>query len=735
MLRGLAVLSLSAVLASFASADEGVRLEEVVVTATKSEERMFEVPAAVEVISGELVRGAVTVDEPLKGLPGLHLKRSKGLSDIMPTASMRGFYGADRNLILIDSLPAPKGWSWTRFPPGAIERVEVVKGPFSALYGERAMGGVINLITLRPKRPMFRVDLWAAERGTRVYELSLGDGDERVGCLLSVIRRRTDGYPTIPVIVKPYKGKGEPRGEVIGYEVTKDKEGNTAYLVGDKGRNWYEDESYALKLDWSIDRRTDLSFKLWHCDFNYGYERGESYLRDAETFSIVRSGVFKLAGSDVKVELSEEQFESSYGGEPVDMIGLSILRGFKGGEVELKSEWNRVDHWWVSPGGDYTSSPERDIRAELRATFDELAPRSRLTLGAELRRGKAGSKRWHLENWLDRSSVSRLTLETRGEVISAGLYAQEELKLMEGKLKLFLGGRLGVWGMRSGYNKEWREGKGYIESEFESRTELNLSPKASIVFNPEDRTSVRASIGTSFRGPEVGDLYKSWYFQGRLYLCNPELGPERGYSAEVGIDRRLGELASVEATLFYNRMRDLIYYRSFSEEEVKAYNERHSTDYKGIKRKENIGSAESRGFEVGIRLGPFEGVSPFLNLTYTDTEVLENPAKPESVGKRLPFIPRLICFGGVELRRGALAARLTGRYVGKAYTEDDNSDVETGVYGVYDPHFVADLRLSWSITGSTSLTLTVENLFDEEYYQHYRAPGRTFWLKLSREFR
>ncbi|RKY01476.1 hypothetical protein DRP77_09630, partial [Candidatus Poribacteria bacterium] len=387
------------------------------------------------------------------------------------------------------------------------------------------------------------------------------------------------------------------------------------------------------------------------------------------------------------------------------------------------------------PSGSYTSSPEKNIRAELRATFDRLIPRSRLTVGAELRRGKAESRKWDLENWLDRSSISRMALETRGEVISAGLYAQEKLKLMEGRLKLFIGGRLEMWGVRNGYNREWRKGKGYIESEFENRTELTFSPKASVVFNPDDRTSIRASIGTSFRGPEVRDLYKSWYFWGRLYLCNPELGPERGYSAEVGIDRRLGELAAVRATLFYNRMRDLIYYRSFTEEEVKAYNEEHGTDYKAIKRKENIGSAESRGVEVGIRLGPFEGVSPFLSLTYTDTEVLENPAKPESVGKRLPYIPRLICAGGVELSRGSLTARLTGRYVSKAYTEDDNSDVERGVYGVYDPHFVADLSLSWRITGSTSLSLTVENLFDEEYYQYYKAPGRTFWLKLSREFR
>jgi len=741
MLKGCAVLSLLCLFAlTVCHADESkVKLEEVVVTATRSQERAIETPASVEVVGRDLIAriGAPTIDKAMEDLPGVYLKRSKGLSDIMPTVSMRGFYGSDRNLILIDGLPAPKGWSWSRLPSASIGRIEVAKGAFSALYGERAMGGVVNLITVRPHQPTLKVDLSAAERGTKVYEISLGDGNEKVGCLLSAVKRRTDGYPTIPVLAKPYKGKTEPKGEVIGFEETKDRKGNTVYLVGDTGKNWYKDESYNLKLDWKPNGENRLSFKLWHCDFNYGYQGGESYLKDAQTLSAVRSGVFKLKGSNVKVKVSETQFTSSYGGEPVDMFGASFKHSLgKKGEVGLIAEWDRTEHWWVSPSGSYTSSPERNLRIEIHSALREIIPRSKLNVGADLREGKVDAKRWTLENWLDRSSASRLNLQTKGKVVSAGIYAQEELMLMEKKLKLFLGGRLDVWKVKDGYNREWRDKeKRYIEDEFDERSEMTFSPKASVVYNPDDVTSLRASIGSSFRGPEVGDLYKSWYFWGRLYLCNPELGPERGYSAEVGIDRKIGDLLRARATLFYNRMKDLIYYRSFSDEEVKAYNERHGTSYKRIKRKENVASAESKGVELGANLKPIGGISPFLTLTYTHTEVLENPANPDSVGKRLPRIPDLICSAGFDLNRSPLSGRITARYVSKAYTEDDNSDVESGVYGVYDPHFVVDLSLSCSITDRTSITLAVENLLNEEYYQHYKAPGRTIWMKLSREIR
>lgn len=69
----------------------------------------------------------------------------------MPTISLRGFYGPERNLVLIDGMPSPPGWSWSRVPLEMIDRVEVVKGPFSALYGERAMGGVVNILTKTAK--------------------------------------------------------------------------------------------------------------------------------------------------------------------------------------------------------------------------------------------------------------------------------------------------------------------------------------------------------------------------------------------------------------------------------------------------------------------------------------------------------------------------------------------------------------------------------------------------------
>lgn len=712
-----------------------LKLEEVVVTATKTGEAVREAPATVEVVTSDeiAVTNSKSVDEAIRWIPGLYLKRSKGLSETMPTVSMRGFYGPERNLILIDSIPAPRGWSWSRLPLGVVERIEVAKGPFSALYGERAMGGVVNLITRSPEKPLVRLTASAGENGLRIYELSAAGGGDKINCILSAVKRKTDGYATIPVTLKEYKGKGEPKAEVIGFSETKDRKGNTVYLIGDKGRNWYEDESYILKLSCKPFADSHLTFITWHCEENYGYKGGRSYLQDASDFLLLKSGLFKLHGTNKRIKVSETKFLSSYGGEPVDMVGLSFKRKLDGvGELNSIIEWDRVKHWWVSPSGTYSLSPKRSVRGELRATLN-IIPKSKLTLGAELRWSEVSAEKWDLENWLDTTSKRRLIHEVRGKVRTAGAYLQEELKLRE-NLNLYLGARLDVWENRDGYNREWRS-KRYAEESFDRRRNFSFNPKLALVFRPDGRTTLRTSLGSAFRGPEVEDLYRSWYYWGRLYLCNPELGPEKTYSGEIGLDRRIGDRLLLRTAAFYNRMRDLIYSRSLSDVEVEEFNKRHKTSYKAIKRKENIAEAESRGFEVGIVARPAEWISPFANLTYTGTKVLDNPANPDSIGKRLPRIPLITYNLGLNIRYGHLAGWVLGRYVDKVYNEDDNSDTQNGVYGSYDPFFVLDLSLSYDVDPYTGISVSVENLLDREYYQYYKSPGRTFMVRLSRVIR
>lgn len=140
-------------------AEAGGRLGEIVVTATQREQSLRDVPAAAAVVHREdiEVRGAENVFEAVRDTPGFGLiGQSVGGRK---TLSLRGMDGK-HTLFLVNGLRviATDDWvghsdfqyDWT--PIDGVERIEVVRGPMSVLYGSEALGGVVNVITARPAR-------------------------------------------------------------------------------------------------------------------------------------------------------------------------------------------------------------------------------------------------------------------------------------------------------------------------------------------------------------------------------------------------------------------------------------------------------------------------------------------------------------------------------------------------------------------------------------------------------
>ena len=169
---------------AFAPTDGPVEIADVVVTASGFEQRIEQAPASISLISGEEIRSqrAGSIAELLASVPGVDVGAPVGKTGGM-TINIRGM-GSDYTLILIDGrrqntagsvTPNGFGETSTSFlpPVSAIERVEVVRGPVSTLYGSDAIGGVINIITRKVG------DSWA---GTASMNATL-QGDDEFGNL------------------------------------------------------------------------------------------------------------------------------------------------------------------------------------------------------------------------------------------------------------------------------------------------------------------------------------------------------------------------------------------------------------------------------------------------------------------------------------------------------------------------------------------------------------------------
>lgn len=131
-------------------------LEEIVVTATRSEERLRDVPASVSSQDLDQIRelGFTYGSEEFRGVPGVFVRRGEGDGDEFLFVSIRGSSGTEGYLAMIDGVPflGPDEEPLpNQMPYDALERVEIVKGPVSTLYGRGALYGAVNYISRSPR--------------------------------------------------------------------------------------------------------------------------------------------------------------------------------------------------------------------------------------------------------------------------------------------------------------------------------------------------------------------------------------------------------------------------------------------------------------------------------------------------------------------------------------------------------------------------------------------------------
>jgi vitamin B12 transporter len=194
-------LAIAAVLpgtAFAANADAGDELDEVVVTATRTAVTTDAALAPVEVIGrDEILRAqATSLADLLRGRAGINITNQGG-DGKLTTMFVRGSE-SDHVLVLIDGVrvgSATSGLvSFQDLPVSLIDRIEIVRGPRSSLYGSEAIGGVIQIFTRRDRGDAsFRFHAGAGSHGRREGGIGIGGGSERGWFGLDAGFKRTDG--------------------------------------------------------------------------------------------------------------------------------------------------------------------------------------------------------------------------------------------------------------------------------------------------------------------------------------------------------------------------------------------------------------------------------------------------------------------------------------------------------------------------------------------------------------
>lgn len=191
-------------LAAANAQDNDGELDEIVVSADRTGRSLRDIARAVSIVDQDRIQNAtqqLALDEALAPVPGLYLQNRYNFAQDLRVA-LRGFgarssFGIRGIKVIVDGIPEtlPDGQAGVdSIDIGSSERIEVLRGPASSMYGN-ASGGVIAISTESGnEEPFFEGRLSAGELGFRKYQLKAGGNSGRLDYLLNLSTFELDGY-------------------------------------------------------------------------------------------------------------------------------------------------------------------------------------------------------------------------------------------------------------------------------------------------------------------------------------------------------------------------------------------------------------------------------------------------------------------------------------------------------------------------------------------------------------
>lgn len=589
-----------------------IKIDEVVVTATKTKRALKEVPARISVVNSKTIAlsPAMQLDDILRFVPGVNVNRSAGIYAQRPMVTLRGLSGDEqaRTLVLLNGIPINTsdegGVNWNRINPNDIERVEVFKGPGSSLYGNNALGGVINLITRKPNKPQ---ELFAAVSygtfNTIRQDLNIGMRSEK-GYYGSVSQYfvKSDGFNNIP------------EADRTEYDTARFLE-----EFGVSARAGYDQNQW---FNWEI--QYDI----------FRDKRGEGYQIYAPE-GCYRNFNTNLFKGTVKGGNDKTQYDASV--------------------------FYQLEHYYDinerMRGGNYSRYDVNAFREDMGAIASvshELFKNNTLTAGTEWKQGSINGGDFYQTAPYD-------TIRNAGKISTFSGYLQDEYGLLDNKISLVAGLRFDRVTFSDGdfYTTDpWN-----TTPALENNTWTELSPRLGARFNFIEQLSAYLSYSHGFRASILDDLTRTgWMWVGPKY-ANPKLGPESLENFEAGLDLFPIERLKISATGWYSMGTDFLYYVSTGD----------SLFGRPIYIRENVSNVTSRGAEFAVEYQLNKNLNLMANYTYTKSVIDAFDKRPELENKQLKYAPVNSASASVFWQNKIVNTTISALYKGKQFTDDTNT--------------------------------------------------------------
>lgn len=658
------------------------------VTAAREAQAWMEAPCATTVIEEEELRQrfARTAPQALAGVPGVSIQET-GPGQGSPY--LRGFTGY-QTLLLIDGIrlnnsvhrSGPNQYFGT-VDPYSIERIEVVRGPGSVLYGSDAIGGTVNVLTRRPHG-------WSPD----------GHGFRHAESL----HTRFNSSDSSEVL----------RGE---FSATWDQ--STGILMGADGK-WFDDVAAGDDTgrqantgydewagDWKLEHHLDAHQRVVFAHQRLRQEDAPRTHRTifAESFEGTTVGTDRRHDFDQARSLSYVQLHAEEQPGPLDSFHASL--SFHRQDEELQR---------VNGSGAASSQGFEVDTLGLFLQAGSHTPLGHLTFGAD--------------GYLDEVDSFSSTQSIQGPVADDATYAlfgvfiQDELDL-SARTTLTLGGR---------FNRAEVEADSVLDPVGGGQTSLTddwsaVVGSARLLYRlVEDELHLFGGVSQGFRAPNLSDLTRLDSARSNEFeIPSPGLDPEYTTTYELGLKAEdVGAVAQL--ALFHTDVRDLILRRPTG-------NLNGAGQFEVVK--ENVGDGEVFGIEAGATVRVGDDWEVFGGATFVEGKVETFPTsapdtESEYLDKLMPFTAHLGARWEFEGRWFEFLCQGAGD--ADKLSTADKLDSQRIPPGGTPGYVVFHARGGWRLGRNLALDIGLENLFDEDYRVHgsgLNRPGRSLVVGLT----
>ena len=758
-----------------------ISLERVVITAPRTE--LSYLPATIESVSSQQIEksiNTVTAAGALQYLPSMHV-RERYIGDRNGVLVMRvnSSISSAQTTVYADGMllsnflnnsfsTAPR---WGMVSPEDIERIDVIYGPYSALYPGNSAGGVVNISTTMPDKLVFHAKLDTFAQRFKLYatndnfggnhaSASLGNVLGDWSFLLSLDHLDNQGHPQTFGNATAKSGAPAKPGtftEVNGSNVIRDIDtaGKPRIIVSSTGIDHTVQDRAKLKLAYRITPTLHASYSLglWQNNSNTSVD---SYLRDADGNTIHTAGpsvsaplkYVRIDGADYTVSpASPSRSVSEHW-----MHGLSLKsntgRAWDGELVLSRYEQKKDIARSAAPTSGFDSSLD-DPRPGGRITYadgtgwrnvdlrgiwrsqDGIDSRHTLSFGLhhdryQLESRSYGTNSMPIDDWLV-SDTGELNTDSYGLTRTNAIYLQDEWRLTP-LWTLVIGGRQESWRAFGGSNyNASNSGANPKNLVYAERSQSDFSPKLHLAYQATPSLALRASLGKGVRYPTVAEMFQTFNGPDGIKTNDPHLKPEQVLSSEW-VAQKSYPRGMLRASLFFEDKRDAL------------ISQTDTTVTPNLSSIQNVDRLLTNGLELAWQINDL-GLRGFdLNgsLTYTHSIIDRNSRNPGLEGTAQPRIPdwRATLVGTWHVS-DALTASLSYRYSGRQHSRLFNTitqqydDPNPNVYGAVSHYSVFDAKLSYRFSNQWSASLGVNNLGDFKYFVNPNPyPQRTWFAGL-----